>query len=114
RGFDQHHAVVGDAPNLAARLQVLAEPGTIVISDATRRLLAEHFRLRSLGRHELKGLLEPVEPWAVEGLSLSESRFETATENALTPLVGRDQEIALLLERWALARQARGQVVLMS
>ena len=114
RGFDQHHAVVGDAPNLAARLQALAEPGTIVISDATRRLLAEHFRLRSLGRHELKGLLEPVEPWAVEGLSLSESRFETATENALTPLVGRDQEIALLLERWALARQARGQVVLMS
>jgi class 3 adenylate cyclase len=68
------HAVVGDAPNLAARLQALAEPGTVVVAASTRRLLGDLFRLRELGWHEVKGIAEPVAAWAVEGVSASESR----------------------------------------
>jgi class 3 adenylate cyclase len=74
----REHAVVGDAPNLAARLQSLGQPNTVVIAESTRRLLGDLFRLRDLGQHELKGIEEPVRAWAVEGLSASESRFEAA------------------------------------
>jgi class 3 adenylate cyclase len=69
-GEAQERGVVGETPNLAARLQVLAEPGSVVIAPATRRLIGNLFRLRDLGRHEVKGLAEPVEPWAVEGVSV--------------------------------------------
>src|SRR5262245_22486281 len=72
----REHALVGDTPNLAARLQALAEPGTIVLAGSTRRLLGDLFHLRDLGRHEVKGIAEPVAAWAVEGVSASESRFE--------------------------------------
>ena len=75
-GALREHAVVGDTPNLAARLQALAEPGTVVVAASTRRLLGDLFRLRDLGRHEVKGIAEPVAAWAVEGVSASESRFE--------------------------------------
>jgi class 3 adenylate cyclase len=75
-GALREHAVVGETPNLAARLQALAEPGTIVLAASTRRLLGELFHLRDLGRHEVKGIAEPVPAWAVEGVSASESRFE--------------------------------------
>ena len=75
-GALREHAVVGDTPNLAARLQALAEPGTIVVAASTRRLLGDLFRLRDLGRHEVKGIAEPVAAWAVEDVSASESRFE--------------------------------------
>jgi class 3 adenylate cyclase len=68
-GAAQEQAVVGETPNLAARLQALAEPGLVVIAPATRRLIGNRFRLRTLGRHEVKGLAEPVEAWAVEGVS---------------------------------------------
>ena len=68
-GALREHAVVGDTPNLAARLQALAEPGTIVVAASTRRLLGDLFRLRDLGRHEVKGIAEPVAAWAVEGVS---------------------------------------------
>jgi class 3 adenylate cyclase len=74
-GF-REHAVVGEAPNLAARLQTLAEPGTVVVGASTRRLLGDLFRLRDLGLHEVKGIAEPVAAWAVDGVSDSESRFD--------------------------------------
>src|SRR5438034_8814330 len=75
-GALREHAVVGETPNLAARLQALAEPGTIAVAASTRRLLGDLFRLRDLGRHEVKGIAAPVAAWAVEGMSPSESRFE--------------------------------------
>ena len=83
-GALREHALVGDAPNLAARLQALAEPGTIVVAASTRRLLGDLFRLRDLGRHEVKGIAEPVTAWAVEGVSASESRFEAVHAAGLT------------------------------
>src|SRR6266403_4635955 len=83
------HAVVGDTPNLAARLQALAEPGTAVIAGSTRRLLGDLFHLRDLGQHEVKGSAAPVVAWAVEGVSVSESRFEVVRMARLTDLIGR-------------------------
>lgn len=113
-GSSQEQAVVGDTPNLAARLQALAEPGTIVVARSTRRLLGNLFKLRNLGRHALKGFGEPVNIWAVEGLLSSESRFDAVHAARLTSFVGRQSEIALLLDRKNLAWQSEGQVVLVS
>jgi class 3 adenylate cyclase/predicted ATPase len=113
-GALREHAVIGDTPNLAARLQSLAEPGTIVIAGSTRRLLGNLFRLRDLGRREVKGIAEPVAAWAVEGVSASESRFEAARVAGLTELIGREEEIDFLLERQRLAWKGEGQVVLIS
>lgn len=108
------HAVVGDAPNLAARLQTLVEPNTIVVADSTRRLLGDLFRLRDLGRHELKGFDEPVNAWAVEGLSESKSRFEAVRTTGLTDLFGRETEMEFLLEHQRLAWRGEGQIILIS
>jgi class 3 adenylate cyclase/predicted ATPase len=108
------HAAVGDTPNLAVRLERLAQPGTIVVSASTRRLLGDLFRLRDLGRHEVKGIVEPVAAWAVEGVSDSESRFEALRAARPTDLVGRRDEIDFLLERQRLAWRCEGQVVLIS
>ena len=113
-GALREHAVVGDTPNLAARLQALAEPGTIVVAASTRRLLGDLFRLRDLGRHEVKGIAEPVAAWAVEGVSASESRFEAVRAAGLTDLIGREDEIDFLLERQRLAWKGEGQIVLIS
>jgi predicted ATPase/class 3 adenylate cyclase len=113
-GALREHAVVGEAPNLAARLQALAEPGTIVVATSTRRLLGDLFRLRDLGWHEIKGIAEPVAAWAVEGVSASESRFEAAHVAGLTDLIGRENEINFLLERQRLAWKGEGQIVLIS
>jgi class 3 adenylate cyclase len=113
-GSSQEQAVVGETPNLAARLQALAESDSVVIAAATRRLLGNRFRLRALGRHEVKGLSEPVEPWAVEGVSASESRFEAVRSGRLTDFVGREHELGLLIERWNLAQDGEGQVVMLS
>jgi class 3 adenylate cyclase/predicted ATPase/ABC-type transport system involved in cytochrome c biogenesis ATPase subunit len=113
-GALREHAVVGDTPNLAARLQTLAEPGTIVVAASTRRLLGDLFRLRDLGRHEVKGIAEPVAAWAVEGVSASESRFEAVRTARLTDLIGREDEIDFLLERQCLAWKGEGQIVLIS
>ena len=110
-GALREHAVVGETPNLAARLQALAKPGTIVVAASTRRLLGDLFRLRDLGRH---GIAEPVAAWAVEGVSDSESRFEAVRAAGLTDLIGRDKEINFLLERQRLAWKGEGQVVLIS
>src|SRR5713101_628667 len=113
-GALREHAVVGDTPNLAARLQALAEPGTVVVGASTRRLLGDLFRLRDLGRHEVKGIAEPVAAWAVEGVSDSESRFEAVRMAGLTDLIGREDEIDFLLERQRLAWKGEGQIVLIS
>jgi len=113
-GALREHAVVGDTPNLAARLQALAEPGTIVVAASTRRLLGDLFRLRDLGRHEVKGIAEPVAAWAVEGVSDSESRFEAVRAAGLTDLIGRADELDFLLERQRLAWKGEGQIVLIA
>src|SRR6266403_981717 len=110
----REHAVVGETPNLAARLQALAEPGTIVVAASTRRLLGDLFRLCDLGSHEVKGIAEPVAAWAVEGVSDSESRFEAVHAAGLTDLIDREDELDFLLERQRLAWKGEGQIVLIS
>jgi class 3 adenylate cyclase/predicted ATPase len=108
------HDVVGDTPNLAARLQALAEPDTVVIAASTRRLTGDLFEHRDLGEIELKGIAGPVSAWQVLGPSAVASRFEALRGSALSPLVGRDEEIDLLLRRWARAKAGDGQVVLVT
>ena len=104
----------GETPNLAARLQALAGPGEVVLSEQTRRLLGGSFELQSLGRLELKGFPLPVEAWRVLGERAVASRFEAQHEREVTALIGRDSEVALLLDRWSMAREAEGQVLLLS
>jgi hypothetical protein len=113
-GEAQERGVVGETPNLAARLQALAEPGTVVVAAATRRLIGNLFRLQTLGRRELKGLSGPVEVWAVERAAAADGRFEAVRSGRLTGFVGREHELGLLLERWNLAQDGEGQVVLLS
>ena len=113
-GALREHAVVGDTPHLAARLQTLAEPGTVVVAASTRRLLGDLFRLRDLGQHEVKGIAAPVAAWAVEGVSDSESRFEAVRAAGLSDLIGREDELDFLLERQRLAWNGEGQIVLIS
>jgi predicted ATPase/class 3 adenylate cyclase len=112
-GESQEHEVVGETPNLAARLQGLAEPETVVIGGSTRRLLGGLFEYRDLGVMSLKGFGEPVQVWQVTGLSTVDSRFE-ALRGTTTPLVGREEEIDLLLRRWTQAKRGEGCVVLIS
>jgi class 3 adenylate cyclase/tetratricopeptide (TPR) repeat protein len=107
-------AIAGETPNLAARLQALAAPGEVVIGETTRRMVAAAFDLRDLGATSLKGFADPVPAWVVTAARESESRFETAHASGLTPLVGRDQELALMRERWRRACGGDGQVVLLS
>jgi len=113
-GAAQEAAVVGETPNLAARLQSLAEPGGVVIAQGTRTLLSGLFDLADLGTHDLKGYSEPVRAWRVVRKGAAESRFEALHGRWLTPLVGREQELALLLERWRRTKEGEGQVVLVS
>jgi class 3 adenylate cyclase/tetratricopeptide (TPR) repeat protein len=104
----------GETPNLAARLQAHAAPGEIVLSDETRRLLGGSFDLQSTGALQLKGFAAPVEAWRVQGERSVASRFEAQHESGLLEFVGRGSEVSLLLERWSLAREGEGQVVLLS
>src|SRR3984957_1836989 len=100
---DQSKLAVGSTPNLAARLQGLAVADQIVIAASTRRLVGNAFELTDLGEHDLKGISEPVHAWRVERALVTESRFDAHRgANALTPLVGREQEVDLLLSRWSL------------
>jgi hypothetical protein len=112
-GAAQEQAVVGETPNLAARLQALAEPGAVVISASTRTLIGGLFEYRNLGTTALKGFAENVPAWQVLGASAIESRFE-AMRTTTTPLVGRDAEIGLLLRRWEQTKGGDGQVILIS
>ncbi|MEH2556280.1 putative ATPase/class 3 adenylate cyclase [Bradyrhizobium algeriense] len=113
-GAAREQTVVGDTPNLAARLQTLAEPGTVVISARTRELIGGLFELAELGMQILKGFPVPVRPWRVVGEGSAESRFEALHGAGLTPLVGRENEIGLLLEHWERAKEGEGQVVLLA
>jgi class 3 adenylate cyclase len=113
-GEAQERGVVGDTPNLAARLQALAEPNTVVIADSTRRLLGNLFELRDLGVRDLKGIAGPARAWAALGASSVESRFEALHSTNLTALVGREEESELLMRRWSRAKTGEGQVVLIS
>ena len=113
-GTLREHAVIGDTPSLAARLQALAEPGAVVVTSSTRRLLGDHFRLRELGLHQVKGIAEPIAAWAVDGVSASRSRFQAVHAAGLTDLIGREDELNFLLERHRLAWKGAGQIVLVS
>src|SRR6516165_5717676 len=113
-GKAQEHDIVGETPNLAARLQAIAEPNTVVIAAATRSLLGSLFELRDLGPKQLKGIAGPVGAFAVLRASSVASRFEAMHPGGMTALVGRGEELELLLRRWARARTGEGQVVLLS
>src|SRR6266446_6967133 len=113
-GTRQEQLALGETPNLAARLQGMAAPNTLVISAATLQLLGGFFTAQSLGPSVLKGLAQPVEVYQVLHESMARSRLEAAGSTGLTPLVGREQEVALLRERWAQVKDGLGQVVLLS
>ncbi|OUL99177.1 AAA family ATPase [Variovorax sp. JS1663] len=105
---------VGEAMNLAARLQGLARPGHVLVSEQVHRLAGGSFDYEDLGEQALKGIARPVHVYGIAGVSEAASRFEAATLEGLTPLIGREQEIGLLLERWSLAQDGEGQVVMLS
>jgi class 3 adenylate cyclase len=113
-GSAQEQSVVGETPNLAARLQSLAAPDAVVIAAGTRRLVGDFFEYRDLGAVEVKGIAGPVPAWQVLRPSVVASRFEALRGSALSRLVGRDEEIDLLLRRWARAKAGDGQIVLVS
>jgi predicted ATPase len=113
-GEAQERGIIGETPNLAARLQGLAEPNSVVIAESTRKLLGNLFDLEDLGARDLKGIAEPVRAWAALRPSSVESRFEALHGSGLTELVGREEELALLLRRWSRAKTGDGQVVLLS
>ena len=113
-GEAQERGVVGETPNLAARLQGIAEPDGVVIADGTRRLLGDLFELRDLGLKDLKGVATSVRVWAALRESRVESRFEALHPSGLTAIVGREEECELLLRRWRRAKAGEGQVALLS
>jgi class 3 adenylate cyclase len=113
-GEAHERGIVGETPNLAARLQGIAEPNTVVIAEATRRLLGNLFELKDLGARDLKGVAEPLRAWVALRASTVESRFEALHAAGLTALVGREEEIELLRRRWSKTKTGEGQVVLLS
>src|SRR5262245_50558458 len=113
-GGRQEQLALGDTPNVAARLQGLAAPDTVVVSDATWRLVQGYFAGDALGPQTLKGVETPVQVYRVLGTSGAQSRLDVVSSRGLTPLVGREAEVTLLRERWAQARDGLGQVVLLS
>ncbi len=112
-GSARERTVAGETPNLAARLQDLAQPGTVLIAASTRRLIGTRFKLEDLGPRSIKGFAEEVRVWRLVDERRISSRFE-ARASGLLPLVGREQEVALLLDRWRQARDGEGQVVLLA
>jgi class 3 adenylate cyclase/predicted ATPase len=113
-GAAQEQAVVGETPNLAARLQGLAKPNMVVIAESTRRLLGNLFELQDLGARKVKGIAGPVQAWVALRASSVEGRFEALHASGLTALVGREEETELLLRCWSKAKGGEGQVVLLS
>jgi class 3 adenylate cyclase/predicted ATPase len=113
-GEAQERGIVGETPNLAARLQGIAEPNAVVIAESTRRLLGNLFELQDLGTKDLKGIAGPVPVWTALRPTSAESRFDALHGSRLTDLVGREEELELLLRRWSRAKTGEGQVVLLS
>ena len=113
-GASQEQAIVGETPNLAARLQAIAEPNSVVIAESTRKLVGNLFELENLGAKDLKGVVGSVQAWAALRPASVESRFEALHATSLTALVGRGEEFELLMRRWARAKSGEGQVVLLS
>jgi len=113
-GEFRDHEIVGGTPEFAVRLRASAEPDTVAIDPATRRIIGNLFECRELGTLKTTSSAEPVQSWQVLGESLVESRFEALRGSALTPLVGRDDEIDLLSRRWVRAKAGEGQIVLAS
>jgi hypothetical protein len=113
-GASEEHAVLGVTPNLAARLQSLAPPDGVVISDATQRLCGGFFEFDDMGPHQLKGIAAPQRAWRVTGERAAATRFGAASRQGLTPMVGRGEEIALLQNRWRQSVAGEGQVVVLS
>src|ERR1039458_8889284 len=113
-GASQEQAIVGETPHLAARLQGVAEPNSVVIAEGTRRLLGNLFEFEDLGARDLKGIAEPVRAWAALRASSAEGRLDALHTVGLTALVGREEELELLLRRWSRAKRGEGQVVLLS
>jgi class 3 adenylate cyclase/tetratricopeptide (TPR) repeat protein len=113
-GEAQERGIVGETPNLAARLQGIAEPNTVVIAEGTRKLLGNLFELQDFGSKELKGIAGPVRAWAALRASSAEGRFEALHAARLTALVGREEETELLMRRWSRVKTGEGQVVLLS
>jgi class 3 adenylate cyclase/predicted ATPase len=106
--------IVGETPNLAARIQGIAAPNAVVIAESTRKLLGDLFELEDLGAKDLKGIAGPVRTWAVLRPASVESRFEAMHQSGVTALIGREEELELLLRRWSKAKLGEGQVVLLS
>jgi class 3 adenylate cyclase len=113
-GASQEQAIVGETPNLAARLQGFAEPNGVVIAESTRKLVGNLFELEDFGAQYLKGITGPVRAWAALRASSAEGRFEAMHATGLTELVGRDEELELLMRCWSKAKSGEGQVVLLS
>jgi class 3 adenylate cyclase len=113
-GASQEQAIVGETPNLAARFQGVAEPNSVVIAESTRRLVGNLFELSDLGSQELKGITGAVRAWAALRPASVESRFDALHGSGLTELVGREEELDLLLRRWSKAKGGQGQVVLLA
>jgi class 3 adenylate cyclase/predicted ATPase len=113
-GEAQERGIVGETPNLAARLQSNAEPNSVVIAESTRKLVGSLFELEDLGAQNLKGIVGPVRAWVALRPSSVESRFEALHAGGLTELVGHKEELELLLRRWSKAKTGEGQVVLLS
>jgi class 3 adenylate cyclase len=113
-GASQEQAIVGETPNLAARLQGVAEPDSVVIAESTRKLVGNLFELEDLGARNPKGVEGPMRAWAALRPSPMESRFEALHGSGVTELVGREEELELLLRRWSKAKTGEGQVVLLS
>ncbi len=113
-GASQEQAIVGETPNLAARLQVVAEPNSVAIAESTRKLVGNLFELENLGAQDLKGISGPIRAWVAVRPASVEGRFEAFHASGLTELVGREEELELLLRRWSKAKSGEGQVVLLS
>jgi class 3 adenylate cyclase len=114
RGAAQEQAVVGETPNLAARLQTVAEPNTIIIAEGTHHLTGALFKCDDLGLHHIKGFAEPVRAWRVVAETPAGNRFDARHATGMTPLVGRERELTLLTDCWRQAKEGEGQVVLLS
>ena len=113
-GASQEQAIVGETPNLAARLQGVAEPNTVVIAEGTRKLLRNLFEFEDLGPKEIKGIAGPVRAWAAVREASVEGRFEAFHASGLTDLIGRHEELEILQRRWSKTKSGEGQVVLLS